>query len=202
MNLLTVIVVTHNRLDYTRRTIESLLRTTPIGTKFLIFDNHSDETGMREYLSSFAIDNPHDAYIVLGDRNLGWGAAVNIMLKEVKTDLVLISNNDVVYEDDWYEKLLDLYEKYPQVGIMAVWKHTAHGVKQDLGDLIVKDQMPAVGWLMKMNFINTLAGFPEHGPCSTKGGNGEDVAMCIRTEEFGFLVAAPKEDVAYHIDGY
>lgn len=202
MEPLTIVVITHNRLEYTKRTIESLLKTCPQGTRFLVWDNKSDEPGMGEYLSSFAINDPHDSLITLSSTNAGWGAAVNQALRDVKTEFVLISNNDVVYHPQWYETCLELYKNHPDLGILGVWKHTAHGVRADLGDMLVKDNMPAVGWLMKMSVIHDIGAFPEHGPSDIKGGNGEDTGYVIKAQEKRYLVAGPKEDVATHIDGY
>lgn len=197
-------MVTHNRLDYTRRTIESLKATVP-EARVYIWDNASTEMGMKEYFDTLAKDNSY--FIVSSEENLGMGEAVNKLIELVhktvpKHEWVLIANNDAGYHPGWYEKLLAIYEKYPKVGIMAVWKHTAHGVLQDLGDLIVKDQMPAVGFLMKLSVIDDIGPWVVHGPCSTKGGNGEDVNYCIRAEQKGYWVAAPAEDVADHFDGY
>lgn len=207
MKKLCVIVTVFNRLDYTKRTLESLFATCPANTQYIIVDNNSDEYGMREYLTELEDLNKHSVYRLA--QNLGYGGAVNYGLevasvKGCLTDdwMILISNNDVIYEPEWYQKLLHLYERYPNVGVMGVWKHTAHGVLEDRVDLIIKDQMPAVGWLLTPATIKHLGRFPEHGPCATKGGNGEDVTYCIRCAQAGLLVAGPAKDVAQHIDGY
>jgi hypothetical protein len=169
---------------------------------------------MQEWLKSVIGPNIE---VVFGAVNNGWGYAVNntfyymnlatpvvqgMEMLTYRDQWVLISNNDVEYHDGWFEKLVALYEKYLDVGLMAVWKHTNHGVLEDRGDLVVKDQMPAVGWLFRRNVLDGLGDFPEHGPCHTKGGNGEDVQVCIKVDKLGLKVAAPTEDVAFHFDGY
>ena len=80
-----------------------------------------------------------------------------------------------------------------------MWKHPAHGVQQDFGDLVKKDQMPAVAWLLKPKVIEDIGPMAEHGECLTKGGNGEDVTYCIKAEQKGYWVAGPKEDLEVHI---
>ena len=200
MKPLTILIVTHNRLEYTKRTVESLKRTVPYARMF-IYDNNSTEEGMSAYL----ISEECPADVFLNHQNEGWGYAVNYLTKFVPNsgnEIVLISNNDVEYHDGWYERCLALYEKYPNIGILGVWKHIAHGVKEDLGDLIIKDQMPAVGWLFKKQILEDIGPIVEHGPCATKGGNGEDVDYCIRAEQKGYWVCGPKEDVATHLDGF
>lgn len=196
---LKVVVVTYNRVEFTKRTLDSLLKTVP-EARIYIYDNASTEEGMKELLDSYLSKgnvNIHDS-----DQNFGWGKAVNEVFDNITVyddDFVLLSNNDVEYSDDWYEKALALYEKYPNIGILGLWKHPNHGVKEDLGDLIVKDQMPATCWLLKPKVILDLGSIAEHGPCATKGGNGEDVDYCIKAEQKGYLVAGPKEDLAIHI---
>ncbi len=170
--------------------------------RILIWDNKSDQD-MVDFLKS--LKTPFVSGIEFSKSNIGWGTAVNRMIGWLKywpADYVLISNNDVEYKDGWFEKLVDLYEKYPNIGIMGVWKHTSHGVRIDHGDLVEKDDMPAVGWLMKRSVLDDIGVFPEKGPCSTKGGNGEDSHYVNLAREKGYWVAAPKEDVATHIDGY
>lgn len=203
MQPITVIIITHNRVEYTKRTINSLLRTVPYAN-FIVYDNDSDEgyfgLGMFEYLNSL---DKEKFRVIFSTNNDGWGSAVNFALTcTIDTEMILISNNDVEYKDGWFEKLLDLYEKYPQIGIMGVWKHQAHGVHKDYGDMEERDDMPAVGWLMKKSIIDDIGNFPERGPCATKGGNGEDSHYVNMAKQKGYLICAPKEDVAIHIDGY
>lgn len=207
MKKLCVIITVFNRLDYTKKTLDSLFATCPANTQYIIIDNNSEGEQMREYLTGLEDLNKHAVYRL--NDNLGWGGAVNYGIdiagiKGCLTDdhMILISNNDVIYGPGWYEKLLFLYDKYPKIGIMGVWKHIAHGVLEDRFDMVVKDQMPAVGWLITPENLKKIGTFPVHGPCATKGGNGEDVTYCIMSAQAGLLVCAPKDDVAQHIDGY
>lgn len=200
MKPLTVIMVTHNRLEYSKRTLASIIRTVP-HARIFIYDNDSTEEGMQQWLTDTIQDGVSEIYY--SAENKGWAGAVNSVLEEGPlNEFILLTNNDVEYYDGWYEKLLSLYEKYPQVGIMGVWKHRAHGVSKDHGDLVEKDDMPATGWLMKKSILDDVGPIPERGPCSTKGGNGEDTNYVNMVKQKGYLIGAPKEDVAIHIDGY
>ena len=197
-----IIIITHNRLDYPKRTLESLLKTVPLAS-FVVYDNASTDA-TRGYLDYMARIHSNINFCV-DIKNLGWGAAVNFVMRAypvLDKDYLLISNNDVEYHDRWYEKCLELYIKYPKIGILGVWQHTAHGIREDFGDLVVKDTTPAVGWLLKPNIVKEIGAFPENGPCYTKGGNGEDVGYTIMAQNKGYWVVNPKNDVANHITGY
>lgn len=200
MKNLTVIVINYNRLDYLKRTLSTLFKTT-LDVDFIIYDNASTEPGFYEY---FKDPNFSNVQFIIGNKNLGWGAAVNEALTFTKpSNYILISNNDVEYKDGWFEKGVELLEKYSEIGVLGVWKHTAHRTLQLINnELEVRDNTPAVGWLFKTDRLKELLPFPEHGPCATKGGNGEDTSFCIRTQQKGFWVANPTEDIAVHIDGY
>jgi GT2 family glycosyltransferase len=197
-NELTVLVTTHNRLEHTSETFKTLLPTLPADTQVVVYDNAS-EVDTQRLIEECAATYGNITIIEACD-NVGWGTSVNRMLPFVTTDYVLISNNDVDYFDpDWWPKAKALMEKYPNIGVLGLWRHTAHSTLEDKGDLLVRDQMPAVAWLIRKD---KLLPFSEHGPCPTKGGNGEDVNYCSRVTQKGWWVAAPKEDLARHMDGY
>lgn len=196
-----VIVVTFNRLEYTKRTLDSLLRTVP-EAHIMIFDNASTD-GTKEYIQKF--QEEHADFVTVGGffDNKGWGTAMNRALKEAPLAAhYLLSNNDVEYKDGWFDKCMSVYAKYPQIGILGVWQHIAHGLREDKGDLLIKDDMPACGWLMISKILNEVGVFAERGPCTTRGGNGEDTNYAMRVQEKGYWVACLPEDQAVHIDGY
>lgn len=196
---LKVVIIAWNRLEELKITVNSLLLTVPNAT-FYIFDNASTEKGMHEYYETLLHFNIH-----VNKANLGWGAAINQALGEIElndTDMILLSNNDVAYFEGWYDKSINLYSKYPQIGILGLWKHTSHGVKEDLGDLIISDQSAAVAWLLKPNVLKDIGPIAEHGICTHPGGNGEDVDYCIRVYNAGYWIANPKNNLAIHLTGY
>lgn len=202
MKPLTIVLITHNRLDYTKRTIESLARTVPFAS-LIVYDNASDEPGMKEYLREGEWRSKFLTNLVsLMPDNIGWAAAVNKVIHLANDEMVLISNNDCEYKDGWYETCLALFKKYPKLGICGVWKHINHGVDVDHGDMEERGDMPAVGWLIPRTVLEDVGDLEERGPCATKGGNGEDSDYVRRVREKGYLVGAPKEDVGEHITGY
>ncbi len=200
---LKIIVVTFNRMHYTMRTMASLMKTVP-KAKIIIYDNASTDPMLLTYFKE--LSSTHDNIkTIFSSTNEGWGTAINKAMEEISCyadDFILLSNDDVEYENDWYDKAIQLYNKYPQIGILGLWKHTSHGIRNDYGDLLVKDEMPAVAWLIKPDIMMQVGAVIEKGPCLTKGGNGEDTNYSQRVQEKGYWVAGSKEDLAIHLTGY
>lgn len=197
-----IILVTFNRVEATRDTLNSLLDTIP--TPFFnltIVDNGSSEMGMEELLKQHESTG---ATIIRMPINKGWATGVNTAIEQgaANTGYTLLINNDVVFKPDWYEKSIKILNTYPDIGVFGLWKHTSHGELSRNKDLIIKDQMPAVAWMFKTSRLKELLPFKENGPCLTKGGNGEDVNVCLTATHKGYIVCGPINDLATHIDGY
>jgi glycosyltransferase involved in cell wall biosynthesis len=205
-----VVLVTFDRLDFTKQTIDSFLKTSPPDFEMIIVDNASTEFGFQEYLTELEKDNR--IKVVRNKTNLGWGAAVNIGLKYCHTDWILLSNNDVIYKENWFKKCIQAYKDFPEIGLLGLWKHpSGHTMlfETERGEtkLVVKDQMPGVAWFMKKEVIQRVGNLAEAGPCLNsdgtprQGGCGEDVNYCVRMAQAKLWVCGLKEDVAMHITG-
>lgn len=205
-----IILTSWNRLDYLKRTVASLISSSAIFAcdRFIIVDNGSTESGVMEFLKD--LQKNYRAFLVLLPENRGWGTAVNNALGLSRAPYLFVCNNDVEFSFEFYKKMLDIFEPNKwftnqSLGILGVWRHTAHGlvpngVHNEIFDEM--DNVPAVGWMMPKSAMEKVGMLPEHGPCLTKGGNGEDTEYVNRMKEAGFLVGVPKQDIANHIDGY
>lgn len=115
MNLLTVIV-THNRLEYTKRTIESWSKTVGPDSRLIVVDNASDD-GTQEWLEGRVRWIPNK-------NNLFPGAATNIGwyygLEKVDADLLHRSDNDIEYLPGWRETVEDHFARLPHLGQLGV----------------------------------------------------------------------------------
>ena len=121
MKKLLVIIVSYQRLEYTKRTLQSILDTTPDVSQceVVIVDNHSTEEGVVEYLSKMFANNKK-LTVVFNPENNGWGSAINLVFRTLdwkSFDYILFSNNDVIYKPNWFEEAEKLMTKYPQIGI-------------------------------------------------------------------------------------
>lgn len=115
---LLVCVVTHNRLNYTKRTLASLAETVFSDDRIIVVDN-SSEDGTVEYLRSSGYK------AVYNRKNLFPGAACNIGWHQglrllPDADLLMRSDNDIEYLPGWREEVEKAFQnrKLGQLGIL------------------------------------------------------------------------------------
>lgn len=208
-----VILTVWNRLEYTKRTVASLIASGAVADceRFIVVDNRSLEAGMDEFLNDLYSNVPNASgkvFLIRRNKNDGWAAAVNDALGLSRAEYVFLSNNDVEYSYEFYKRMFDIFSHQSEIGILGVWRHTAHaflnankgGVQNEW--FREMDNLPAVGWMIPRKAINQIGVLSEHGPCFTKGGNGEDVDYCMRMINAGFKIGVPSEDLGCHLDGY
>jgi len=145
-------LITHNRLDLTKITIESYLNTTSIPHHLVVVDNASMD-GTREYLASI----PEIDTVVTNDINFYPGKACNlgweIGLKEYpEARFIHRSDNDIFYNPYWDEYSIDMFENMPrlgQFGILDLSDHYYPGRKAmdqyGNGEHVVNRYYPNVG---------------------------------------------------------
>lgn len=100
-----VIIVNHNSsYEVLRDCMDSLSQQTHKKIEIIIFDNNSSN---REVLSEIKVEFP-DTRFIYSEKNLGLAGALNLAIEQASSDLVLISNFDVVYDIDAVEQMVTL----------------------------------------------------------------------------------------------
>jgi glycosyltransferase involved in cell wall biosynthesis len=117
VSVLTV-VVTHDRLPYTRRTIASLTGT----TGYLVAVDNNSTDGTQEWLASHDCKADH---VIYSDRNLFPGAATNIGWHEglkrfPEATLLHRSDNDIEYADGWTDVVEEAFAAHTELGLFGV----------------------------------------------------------------------------------
>lgn len=210
-----IIVTVWNRKGYTARTLASLVDSGAVDMcdRLIIVDNCSTEEGMYEAMDSVYRDTPGVSgkiWLLRRAKNDGWATAVNDALGLSRAPYLLLVNNDVEFEHNFVAEAFETIAKIEacsnrKVGILSLWRHIHHGDQKDgltSKDFVETDNSPAVAWLMPKTAMIEVGMLNEHGPCLTKGGNGEDTSYVMKMKEKGFWVGSPKPDLAKHIDGY
>ena len=110
-------MVTYNRLDLTKQTVEDLKKSVDIDYNFIIIDNNSTD-GTVEYLKEL---NP--TVLILNDTNLGIAKARNQCLKsadELGTEYYSFIDNDVRMPVGWLEESIEILKANKQYGMLGV----------------------------------------------------------------------------------
>lgn len=115
--MISTTLVTFNRLDYTKLTIESYIQTTKVPHELIVVDNHSSD-GTRKYLKGVKEidhlilndDNFYPAYAT----NQGWSAS------NPKATHLHRSDNDLLYRPGWDELVLKAFDKVPKLGQLGL----------------------------------------------------------------------------------
>ncbi len=106
-----VIIVNYNSTyPVLKECLDSIKNQTHQETEIIIFDNNSTYDILDDIKKEFK-----DIKIIRSDHNLGLGEGINRALKEANSDLILISNFDVVYNFDAIEQMVDVLNKLESI---------------------------------------------------------------------------------------
>ncbi len=98
LNDLTVIIVTYKTNE---EILFNCINSIKKEIKIINVENSNDDSHKKK------IENKYDnVKVILSGKNLGYGSANNLGLKNVKTRYVLISNPDVEYNKDFFDKII------------------------------------------------------------------------------------------------
>lgn len=122
MKLLTV-MITHNRLAYTKQTLENYLSTVTVPQFLVVVDNAStDDT--KEWLEMQSSKGKIN-YLLLNDKNYYPGAAANfgwakgLEFYPEATHLMRL-DNDMAFADGWSEVAKKYFDKIPKLGQLGL----------------------------------------------------------------------------------
>lgn len=121
-----IVIVTHNALDYVSKCVESILANTNSMHEIIIVDNASDKP-TRDYITS--LREHSNIKLILNDENKLWCPANNQGLREADPDskFYLLLNSDIeVFKSNWIERLQLPLHKYPQIGITGIQYNFSH----------------------------------------------------------------------------
>lgn len=114
-----IVIATHNRLEYTRKTIAHLLEDPNEEFDLYLWDNAStDETP--GYLKDFVKD-PRLIEVVLSKENVGQTGAMNYVWGKTKAELVGKLDNDCLVTPGWTRTLADAHKDIENLGVVACW---------------------------------------------------------------------------------
>ncbi len=110
-----IIILTYNKLDYTKLCIDSIRKYTKTGTyEIIIVDNNStDDTRLW-------LKEQKDIKVILNNENLGFPGGCNVGIKAAeKENDILLLNNDTIVSPRWLENLNNCLYSDEHVGAVG-----------------------------------------------------------------------------------
>ncbi len=211
-----IILVTWNKVEYTRPCLEALLDATPEGFELVVVDNAStDRTG--ELLDALE----GDVKVIRNPENWGFVVACNQGVEVASGKYVVLLNNDTLTQPGWLEAMADYADAHPDVGAIGSKLIYPDGRLQEAGSIVFSD---ASGWnfgkfgdasdglynfvrdvdycsgaslLVRRDAWNELGGFDMRlAPAYY-----EDTDICFALRQLGYRVVYQPASVVIHAEG-
>ncbi|MEG8945549.1 glycosyltransferase [Rosettibacter firmus] len=213
-DLLTVIMPVYNNVDYTKQSVESLLKTTPQLKQLIIIDNNSTDS-TESYLRELELSNKN-VKVIRNSMNIGFPAAVNQGMKIADTEFVIVANNDIIFTEHWAERIIEIADSDNKIGMVGPISNIVSGVQIDINakynsieemhryaaEVREKNkgqvlQFPRIAFLcslIKKEVIDKIGGLDER----FSPGNYEDDDFCLRAQLAGYKTVIAKDVFIHH----
>jgi len=197
-----IIILTFNQLEYTKKCIKSLQKYTSEPHEIIFVDNASTDSTVN-WLKARLKENKNYK-LIENKENFGFAKGCNQGIEASQGEFILLLNNDVVVSKDWLPGLLNCLNHAPDVGIVGPMTNNISGLQHVIDDeyRIVNDldkyaaefkeehhhrRIPLrriVGFCMlfKRSLVNQIGVLDE----SFGTGNFEDDDFCLRAALEGY----------------
>lgn len=206
---ISVIFPTFNGWQDTKKCLKSLRKVNYPKNKIGIWvvDNNSSDNTPKLIKKHFPW-----VKIIGQSKNLGYSSAVNIAVKKTNSDYILFSNNDVIFDKNFFTEMVRLAQSDPKIGVIGGKCYNQKGgivgfnglkINPYLGyhqyDLSNLDSVrecdipPAGGFFVSRKLVNKIGSLDEGFFLYF-----EDIDYCIRTKRAGFKVLYNPNAIFYH----
>ena len=120
-----IMIVTYNRVELTKQTLECLFENTDYPFNLIFIDNASEDNTI-EYLEKFCADKlGHSEFfkgfkIQKNQKNLGIAVGRNQALLLAEDEWLVTLDNDVCMPKGWLTECIDIIKKNPKYGMIGV----------------------------------------------------------------------------------
>lgn len=213
-DVVSIVILTFNELKYTKECIESIRKHTPEPHEIIFVDNASSD-GTLKWLRKMIQENPNYR-LIENKKNLGFAAGNNQGIALANGNYVLLLNNDTVVSEGWLARMLSVFKRYPEVGIVGPVSNNISGPQQVQGVSYQSlEEMPhfakqwsaehigqtieyyrVVGFclLAKRAVIDRIGGLDEQ----FGSGNFEDDDFCLRAAATGYKARIVRDAFIHH----
>lgn len=145
--VLSIIIVNWNNEDILEDCLNSIYCTHNVSKYEIIVVDNSSEDGSVELIKN---EFPH-VVLLANDENLGFARANNQAIKIARGNYILLLNNDTVVTNAYcFDRMIELMEKNPQVGILGCKLLYPDGTLQSCGE-----SFPSVWGIFKSQILFT-----------------------------------------------
>ena len=213
---ITIIILTWNGLEYTRRCIESIrAHTHDTAYHLLVVDNGSSD-GTLEWLRSQPAIR-----VIANERNLGFARGNNQGMAATPPDhdVLLLNNDTLIVQDHWLAHLSDVAHSHPAYGIVGCTLLHANGSLQHAGTYMPTDSFwgcqigggeAYIGQYPGVREVEGITGacmYIRHDVRALLGGFDEaytsyfeDTDYCLQAQQAGFKVVCTGSVQVVHFE--
>ena len=211
-----VVVLTHNALEYTSQCVDSLLAHTDKRHELIFVDNGSTD-GTVKYLRNLCDVEPN-CFAIYNNENLGFAAGNNQGIAFATGEFTVLLNSDTVVTENWLESLIQAAVDHPHAGLVGPVTNSILGPQklpnvgynqETLAGLDVFSRMHCsatkgndelVLWLtgfcllMRRDLVTRIGGLDERFGI----GNFEDNDYCLRNFLAGYQALIATDSFVHH----
>ncbi len=129
--LVSIVILTFNELDYTKRCVESIQKNTPEPHEIIFVDNGSRD-GTLKWFKKFVTRNSRYR-LIENKENLGFARGCNQGIEISKGEYILLLNNDVLVTENWLSGMLEHLRSTPDIGIVGPMTNNISGIQKAEG---------------------------------------------------------------------
>ena len=114
-----VVVTTYNGINFLGEQLDSIrLQSTEADRVLISDDGSTDGTGRftEEYIAKYQLKNWE---CIIREKNLGWKRNFIETMKSADTDIILLADQDDIWESDKIERYVRAFEEYPGAMVIA-----------------------------------------------------------------------------------
>ncbi|WP_227551706.1 glycosyltransferase family 2 protein [Metabacillus sediminilitoris] len=215
MSLTSIIILTLNNLEKTKKCLVSIRKYTHQPYELIIVDNGSTD-GTIQYLKKFP-----DIKLICNKQNKGFAGGCNQGMKLAKGEQLLLLNNDTIVSHHWLDNLLKALYISPRIGMVGPLTNSTNppGVKKPAN----------VNYSNEVQYHQLASRFNQHDPSKWKAmqvlygfclllkrevfdkiglmderftiGTAEDNDFCLRATRAGYTLLLAGDTLVHH-DGH
>lgn len=207
---ISIIIPTLNNIELTLKCLASINTQTLPKDKIetIIVDNNSQDKTVQKIKLGFS-----KVKILVQKQNLKFSQSINLGAKSAHGKYLFISNNDVVFEPNFFESILAFAKSDPQIGVLGgkiITKSEGRNFQQSPANISkltsrikrIKnyqkiqeaDWITGAGLLVKKYIFDLLEGFDTNFPFYF-----EDLDFCFRVKNLGLKVIYFPHAKMYHL---